>query len=244
MSLQINSVHHGDCLEVMKLIDDKSVDLILTDLPYQMTKCKWDVLIPFDKMWEQFLRIAKDNAPIVLTASQPFTSMLVMSNLKMFKYEYIWEKPQGVNYANAKRQPLKNHESVLVFCKKTPVYNPQGLIHLDKPQIESNKSKTGEGKLGHITVKTETYERWVVNYPKTVQKFKQNRGLHPTQKSLDLFEYLIRTHSNEGDVVLDACAGSGTCGVACINTNRNYILIEKEKKYYDLIIDRLNCDGS
>jgi site-specific DNA-methyltransferase (adenine-specific) len=235
--LDLNRAYHGNCLELMKEIDGKSVDMILCDLPYGITKCKWDSVIPFESLWEQYERIIKDNGAIVLTASQPFTSALVMSNPKIFRYEWIWEKDQGVNFQNAKRQPLKVHESVLVFSKKPCLYHPQGTIKLDKPQVENNRRKIG--KLGHITVKTETFERWVINYPRSIQRFNKQRGLHPTQKPVSLFEYLIRTYTDEGMLVLDNCAGSGTTGIAAINTKRDFILIEQDQEYFNLIENRL-----
>jgi site-specific DNA-methyltransferase (adenine-specific) len=170
-------------------------------------------------------------------------SKLVMSNLKLFRYEWIWQKDQGVNFQNAKRQPLKNHESVLVFYKKPPIYNPQGVIRLDKPQVENNRSKVG--KLGHITVKTETFERWVVNYPKTVQKFNKERGRHPTQKPVELFSYMIRTYtSDSGATVLDNCAGSFTTAVAFDNTGRGWVCIEKEKEFCADGVKRVNENRS
>jgi site-specific DNA-methyltransferase (adenine-specific) len=225
----------------MALIPAESVDMILCDLPYGMIKKNrhpWDCVIPFDKLWEQYERVIKNDGAIVLTASQPFTSKLVMSNPKLFRYEWIWQKNQTVNFQNAKRQPLKVHESVLVFYKKLGTYHPQGIIRLDKPQIESNRSKVG--KLGHITVKTEKFERWVINYPKTIQKFGSERGLHPTQKPVTLFEYLIRTYTNSGATVLDNCAGSFTTAIASDNTGRNWICIEKESGFSEVGLKRVN----
>ena len=245
--LELNKIYCGDCLEVMKEIDDKSIDLILADLPYEITACKWDTIIPFEPLWEQYKRIIKDNGAIVLTASQPFTSKLVMSNLKMFKYEWIWEKSSGSNFVTVKYMPMKEHENVLVFGKGVLKYNPQfqdrkgsGL----KRVLCGYKSNTVSGEfLGKIktTLKGRKYPE--KRNPGSVQYFnnrEKERGLHPTSKPVALFEYLIKTYTDEGDLVLDNCAGSGTTGVACIRTNRNYILIEKEPEYIKIIKERLN----
>ncbi|MCK9268783.1 MAG: site-specific DNA-methyltransferase [Alkaliphilus sp.] len=235
---RINKSYHGDCLELMKDIDDKSIDMILCDLPYGTTACKWDVIIPFEPLWEQYNRIIKDNGAIVLTASQPFTSALVMSNVKNFKYEWIWEKEQGVNFQLCKYQPLKIHENILVFSKSKTLYNPQGLVKINKQK--SNKFKGGN--LGHNSSEQlrGNYTQEYCNYPKSIQKINRDRGLHPTQKPVALFEYLIKTYTNEGDLVLDNCAGSGTTAIAAINTNRNYILMEKEEKYCEIIRKRIS----
>jgi site-specific DNA-methyltransferase (adenine-specific) len=235
--LELNKTYFGDCLEVMKLIDDASVDMILCDLPYAVTQNAWDSIIPFDLLWEQYSRIIADNGAIVLTSMQPFSSSLISSNAKMFRYEWIWEKPQGTGFLNANRQPLRNHENILVFYKKQPLYNPQ--FSQGKPY----QSKAGAGKTSSNYGKQR--EVIVVNegkrHPLTVLRFKRdNPKVHPTQKPVALFEYLIRTYTNEGMVVLDNCAGSGTTGLACRNTGRNYILIEKDETYYDLIKQRLN----
>ena len=228
----LNKVICGDCLEVMKDIPDKSVDMILADLPYGTTACKWDTIIPFEPLWEQYKRIIKDNGAIVLTASQPFTSALITSNLKMFKYEWIWEKEQGVNFLLSKKVPLKVHENILVFGGN--IYFPQ--MEKGKPYL------SGKGNSGDVTknvIKIQTKNEGT-RYPRSVIKINREVGLHPTQKPVALFEYLIKTYTNEGDIVLDNVAGSGTTGVACKNTNRNYILIEKEPEYIDIINKRLN----
>jgi site-specific DNA-methyltransferase (adenine-specific) len=240
----MNKIIQGDCLEVMKDIDDKSIDMILCDLPYGTTACKWDTIIPFEPLWEQYKRIIKDNGAIVLTASQPFTSALVMSNIKMFKYEWIWEKHKGTNIFNVYRMPMKVHENVCVFYNKQPTYNPQKLDGFkDERRGLHNKQREGvfgeEKQLGY-SEKHEPNKR----FPKSIQKFsnhnqKENR-FHPTQKPVALFEYLIKTYTNEGDLVLDNCAGSGTTGIACKNLNRNYILIEKETEYIQIINKRLS----
>ena len=226
----------------MKSIPDKSIDMILCDLPYWTTACKWDTIIPFEPLWEQYKRIIKPNGAIVLTASQPFTSALVMSNPKMFRYEIIWEKERPTNIFFMKKQIGKVHENVLVFYSKQPVYNPQLEKSMEpennKHKVINNTSKTHKKQK---YVFTEGYNN-KVRYPRSIQKINRDRfgALHPTQKPVALFEYLIKTYTNEWDTVLDNCAGSGTTWVACRNTNRNYILIEKDEWYCDIIRNRLS----
>jgi site-specific DNA-methyltransferase (adenine-specific) len=250
--LEINKIYLGDCLEVMKEIDDQSIDMIICDLPYGVSACSWDSIIPFEPLWIQYKRIIKDNGAIVLTASQPFTSALVMSNVKMFKYEWIWEKSKGCNFTHAKNMPIKFHENVLVFSnapigheiqlgQRRMKYNPQGLLKTDKKWSRPTKYDT-EHKLkreSHSLDRIIEFE----NYPKSLLKYgnsdNNERGLHPTQKPVALFEYLIKTYSNKGDLILDNCAGSGTTGIACRNTSRNYILIEKEEKYFQIAEKRI-----
>ena len=229
----------GDCLELMKDIPDESVDMILADLPYGTTACKWDTIIPFEPLWEQYERIVKDNGAIVLTSDEPFTSQLINSNIKRFKYKWIWLKEQGKNFQLAKKQPLKITEDVLVFYKKFPNYNPQGLIKLDKPIVKSNKGKGGN--LSHLSSekKRRTYIQEYTNYPKNILRFNADRGLHPTQKPVELFEYLIKTYTNEGETVLDNCMGSGTTGIACKNLNRNFIGMELDENYFNIAKDRI-----
>ena len=237
----INKVIQGDCLEVMKDIPDKSVDMILCDLPYGTTACRWDVVIPFEPLWEQYKRIIKDNGAIVLTASQPFTSALVMSNIKMFKYEWIWDKRVASNSQLAKYQPLKIHENILVFGNGI-VYKPQGLLDCNILRTNDNRSK-GVGHIGSEKKRKE-FLQTKTGYPKSIINFKPSNinKLHPTQKPVALFEYLIKTYTNEGDLVLDNTAGSGTTGVACKNTNRNFILIEQDEKYCEVIKERVGCE--
>lgn len=236
----MNKIYKGDCLIEMNKIEDKSVDLILTDLPYGngKTACKWDIIIPFNKLWEQYKRVIKDNGVIVLTASQPFTSMLIMSNLAMFKYCAVFEKTKATNYLQAKYQLMKAHEDICIFYNKKGKYNP--IMTKGEPYaktIRTNNKKDcvymqDSRPIGH-TIFNKTGDR----YPRSVIKFKSQSGqgqLHPTQKPIALFEYLIKTYSNEGDVVLDNCAGSFTTAIACLNTNRKYICIEKEEKYYEI----------
>jgi site-specific DNA-methyltransferase (adenine-specific) len=237
----MKEVWQGDCLELMKDIPDKSIDMILCDLPYGTTACKWDTIIPFEPLWEQYKRIIKDNGAIVLTASQPFTSALVMSNPKMFKYEWVWEKHKGTNFNLVKKQPFKVHESILIFGGNN--YNPQkenGIPY--KLRGSHNVNKKGGMFEGAKVGYAKDYDS-SKRYPRSVQYFENHNqkenSFHPTQKPVALFEYLIKTYTNEGDLVLDNCAGSGTTGVACINTNRNYILIEKEPEYIEIIKNRL-----
>ncbi len=229
-------LYHGDCLEEMKKIPDGSVDMILADLPYGTTRCKWDTIIPFKELWEQYRRVIKPDRAIVLTASQPFTSLLVMSNLKGFAHELIWDKGRGHEPGLAKIRPQKAHESVLVFSKsgKNPRYNPQ-MIERDKPKvIKGNYSNNGLGILsGSGLIEKEYTHRYPTSVIKVTNSNQSNK-LHPTQKPIGLLEYLIKTYSDETDVVLDNTMGSGSTGVACVNTNRRFIGIELDEKYYNI----------
>ena len=236
----------GDCLERMKEIPDGSVDMILCDLPYGTTSCKWDSIIPFEPLWEQYRRIAKKNAAIVLTASQPFTSVLVCSHLKGFKHEWIWEKNRGSNFGAAKYQPLKEHESVLVFSKDGekvnyyPIKEPRKGAGADRVKYEFNGSNTGKREAyGGFTDNRKGHKEEMLRYPSSIQKHNTQVGLHPTQKPVTLMEYLIRTYTNEGDVVLDNCTGSGTTGVACRNLNRKFIGVEMDEEYFDIAKKRI-----
>jgi site-specific DNA-methyltransferase (adenine-specific) len=227
----------GDCLEKMKDIPEKSIDMILCDLPYSQTSCHWDTVIPFEPLWEQYERITNPNAAIVLTSKQPFTSQLIMSNPGMFRYEWIWEKTKATGFMNAKKMPLVAHENMLVFYKKLPTYNPQKTV--GKP-FKDNRTGNKSVVVYREDMEFRVQDNQGYRYPRTVIKFQMDSNtVHPTQKPVALFEYLIKTYSNEGDTVLDNCAGSGTTGVACENLKRNYILIEKEEEYYNLIKERL-----
>ena len=238
--LDINTVHHGDCLELMKNIPDKSIDMILCDLPYGTTACKWDVIIPFEPLWEQYKRIIKDNGAIVLTASQPFTSALVMSNVKMFKYEWIWNKITGRGHLVAKYRPMAQHENILVFGNGKVKYNPQ-MVLMDKPQKGKSMEASRTSIMGGHTTKESKIIIRTHKYPKTIiTQGVDGKYLHPTQKPVALFEYLIKTYTNEGDLVLDNCAGSFTTAVACDNLKRNWICIEKEQMYCEVGIERIN----
>ena len=230
---------HGDCLEKMKIIESCSVDMILADPPYGTTACKWDSIIPLEPMWEQLKRIIKPNGAILLTACQPFTSILVSSNLKMFRYDWVYDKPNGTGFFNAKKMPLRNHESVLVFYQKLPTYNPQITSgHAKKTASRLDVNSECYGKAFKKTNYNSTSR-----YPRSVQKFssdKQKGNFHPTQKPLALMEYLIRTYTNEGETVLDFTMGSGTTGLAAKNLNRNFIGIELEKAYFEIAEKRIN----
>ena len=239
--MNTNVCYQGDCLEVMKVIEDKSIDMILAYLPYGTTACKWDTIIPFEPLWEQYKRIIKDNGAIVLTASQPFTSALVMSNIKMFKYEWVWNKKLGGNSMLVKYQPYKIHENLLVFSKGKTKYNPQMEIR-GKVRTKNGKTKNQDNA---FNVQGADYTKNNTYYPQSIlekSNAKRTGRLHPTQKPVVLFEYLIKTYTNEGDLVLDNTAGSGTTGVACKNTNRNFILIEQDEKYCDIIKERVGCE--
>mgnify|MGYP001024511845 FL=1 len=240
----------GDCLELMKDIPDRSIDMILCDLPYGTTACKWDTIIPFDKLWKQYERIIKPNGAIVLTASQPFTSALVMSNPKLFKYQWVWVKSKKTGFTNGKNRPLSQHEDVLVFSKANVAngskimmkYNPQGLQPLGKVRKGNKNKSIGDtnGQKYYRPSQSKDYVQEFTNYPTTVLSVaSEGKIMHPTQKPVALFEYLIKTYTNEGETVLDNCAGSGTTAIACLNTNRQFIVMEKEQKYYDIILKRV-----
>ena len=238
--LELNKIYNMDCLEGMKYIDDKSIDMILCDLPYGTTACKWDVVIPLKPLWEQYERIIKDNRAIVLFGSQPFTSALVMSNPNLFKYEWIWNKRNISNPFLAKYQPLKQHESILVFGKGTVNYYP---IITPRDKVRKYKDKYGGGEAFNKKGTGEKEYTLKFKYPKSILEYTnaiQKGKLHPTQKPVALCEYLIKTYSNEGDLVLDNCIGSGTTAIACINTNRNYIGFELDKEYYEIAKNRIN----
>ena len=228
--IKILKLLNGDCLELIESIDDKSIDMIFTDLPYGTTKCKWDSIIPLDKMWEQYERVIKDNGAIVLTASQPFTTKLINNNMKLFRYEWIWEKNRSSGYLNANRMPLKNHENICVFYKKLPKYNPQKTKGKPYKNKRASQSNVYDGvRIEHWETKN-SGDR----YPVTVQKFQTETGYHPTQKPVELVKYMIKTYTDEGDVVLDSCMGSGTTGVACRELNRNFIGIELDTVYFNI----------
>ena len=225
----------GDCLELMKDIPDKSIDMILCDLPYGTTKNKWDSIIPLDKLWEQYERIIKDTGAIVLFSQMPFTAELTHSNLKLFKYEWIWEKDNSTGFLNAKKMPLKIHENILMFYKKLPTYNPQMRTGFKPYKCKQGRHSTNYGayEQGHIT------ESNGERYPIDIIEFKKDSGLHPTQKPVALLEYLIKTYTNENDLVLDNCMGSGSTGVACKKLNRNFIGIELDEKYFEIAKERI-----
>ena len=235
------TLHHGDCLDLMRTIPDRSVDLVLCDLPYGTTKCKWDAIIPFEPLWAEYKRITKKDAAVVLTACQPFTSALVMSNLPWFKYELIWQKSKSGSAFTAQYRPLAKHENVLVFGRGRTKYNPQmrqgePYQRVRKPGAKNNHN-LGLGKSESVSINTG--ER----YPDSVMPFRQQwrrqDQVHPTQKPVSLMEYLILTYSDEGDTVLDNCMGSGPVGVACINTGRQFIGMEKEIDFFEIARSRI-----
>jgi site-specific DNA-methyltransferase (adenine-specific) len=233
--LEIDKIYQGDCLELMPIIPDKTIDMILCDLPYGITDCKWDNIINIELMWKEYTRIIKDRGAIVLTSSQPFTSMLVMSNLSLFKYEWIWKKTKASNFQLAKYNPMKIHENVLVFYKKTPIFNQQNLV-----TGNFYNSRKGGKQMTHLAHFNPEYVSKGKNYNKSILEFNSvHKPFHPTQKPVALFEYLIKTYTNENDLVLDNCIGSGTTAIACINTNRHFIGIEKEQKYVDIANKRI-----
>ena len=229
----------GDCLERMKEIPSGSVDLILTDPPYGTTACKWDSVIDLPSMWEQLKRIVKPNGAIVLFGSEPFSSFLRVSNIRMFRYDWIWEKEQGIGFANANKMPMKKHEVVSVFYKKLPKYYPQGLLPFSK-KVVRKETDVGE-YMGKNGVSNTTYEQKYTNYPTSILEFSRNKvgTVHPTQKPVALMEYLIKTYTNEGETVLDFAAGSFTTAIACINTNRKVIMIEKDPHYFKIGSERV-----
>ena len=229
-------IKQGDCLELMKDIPDRSIDMVLCDLPYGTTKNKWDSVIPLNKLWKQYERMIKDNGAIVLFSQMPFSAELVHSNLKLFKYEWIWQKDNGTGFLNAKKMPLKIHENILVFYKKLPLYNPQMRTGFKPYKCKQGRHSTNYGayEQGHIT------ESNGERYPIDIIEFKKDSGLHPTQKPVELLEYLIKTYTNENETVLDNCMGSGSTGVACVNTNRNFIGYELNEKYFEIAEKRIN----
>lgn len=243
----LNSIYHGDCLYALNDIKDESIDMILCDLPYNTTKAKWDVALDLTLLWQHYERIIKPNGAILLFAQTPFDKILGCSNLSLLKYEWIWEKTQATGFLNAKKMPLKAHENILVFYKNPPTYNPQKTqghkpmnSYTKRPEIQNkteiygsmNKEISGGGD-------TDRFPRSVLKFPSDKQKNKLNGTIHPTQKPLALCEYFIKTYTNEGELVLDNTAGSGTTGLAAKNLNRNYILMEKEEKWIEVVKKRI-----
>jgi site-specific DNA-methyltransferase (adenine-specific) len=252
--MSIVKLYQGDCLEVMdKLIADGiKVDAIITDPPYGTTACKWDSVIPFEPMWERLRQLRKDNSAIVLFGSEPFSSALRMSNIKEFKYDWKWIKTRPVGHAQAKNKPLNSYEDIIVFSngvtvhktqtKKRMTYNPQGLIKVDR--LVSNSESTLKNGSDSGFAKRPSHKKQFIqeftNYPTNTITFKHERGFHPTQKPVLLLEYLIKTYTNEGDTVLDFTMGSGSTGVACVNTNRNFIGIELDENYFKIAEQRIS----
>lgn len=247
-NVEPNNIYCGDCLSIMPHIADKSVDAIICDLPFGTTKNKWDSIIPFESLWEQYNRIIKDDGAIVLFSQQPFTSMLVMSNPKMFKYEWIWEKENGTGFLNANHAPLKIHENILVFGKGATsptkksvsmTYNPQKTKGRPYTAVQGYTGNNYSHTVGNVTVS------YGMRYPTDILRFQRDKNkYHSTQKPVELCQYLIRTYTNSGGVILDNCMGSGSTIVAAIKENRQYIGIEKDKKYFEIAKQRIAAETS
>lgn len=241
-------LYHGDCLELMKDVPDKSIDMILCDLPYGTTRCSWDILIPFGPLWDSYNRIIKDHGAILLFSAQPFTTDLINSNRKMFRYEIIWEKTQKLGFLSANRMPLKAHENILVFYKSQPTYNPQKYT-VNNPKHGIRVKKEDRAK-HYGCVKQQDYQETNQRYPGDVIHFSNWNNArfgdtsktvpHPTHKPIDLLEYLIKTYTNEGGTVLDNCMGSGSTGVACVNTKRNFIGMELNDDFFEYAKNRID----
>jgi site-specific DNA-methyltransferase (adenine-specific) len=247
MNIKNGRFYLGDCLEVMKEIPDGVVDMILCDLPYGTTACSWDSIISLNELWKEYNRICKENAAMVFTAAQPFTTALIASNIDNFRYDWIWVKNGVTNVGNAKKMPLRNYESVVVFYRKPCLYNPQGLKSFNKVV---NKGKSAGGattqgeEIGNGKGKLrsgEDYLQEYTNYPRQTLEIKQNsrNKIHPTQKPVELFEYLIKTYTNEGELVLDNCAGSGTTAIAAENCGRKWVCIEQLEEYANKAVERI-----
>ena len=245
--MKINTIYNEDCLVGMKRIPDKSVDMILCDLPYGTTQNKWDSIIPLEMLWVEYSRIIKENGAIVLTAQTPFDKVLGVSNLKMLKYEWIWDKRVGTGFLNSKRMPLKSHENILVFYKKPPTYNPQmtdAKPENIRPLRISSQTSTNYGKVESLKASdgydtSKRFPKTVLEYSKNNKELNSLNRLHPTQKPVVLFEYLIKTYTNKGETVLDNCMGSGTTAIACLNTDRQYIGFELDETYHKLSLERI-----
>ena len=232
-------LRHGDCLEIMKNIPDGSVDMIICDLPYGTTACKWDSIIPFEELWKGYRRIIKDDGAIILFGSEPFTSILICSQISLFRYDLIWDKQKGCDFLNANRKPLKSHENILVFYKKSPTYNKQYWYSTPYKKINGNKKRSSVYHDSH-DVDTESTDG--KRNPLSILSFpRDGNRVHPTQKPVALLEYLIKTYTNEGETVLDNCMGSGSTGVACVNTNRRFIGIELDDKYFEIAKQRIDA---
>lgn len=235
------SLWHGNCLELMKHVPDQTVDMILVDPPYGMTKNEWDHVLPFDQLWTHYNRVIKDHGAILIFSQMPFSAYVVVSNPSMFRYEWIWQKSKATNFMNAKKMPLKAHENILVFYKKIPTYNPQGII--SGVSFKTGRSRKGDSRnYGKTGCSNPNYVQTICNYPRDILSFANpsNVGhLHPTEKPVQLLEYLIRTYTQPGETVLDNCMGSGSTAIACINCERSFIGMEVESQYFKIAVDRI-----
>ena len=237
--MKLNTIYNEDCLEGMKRIPDKSIDMILCDLPYGTTQNKWDSIIPLEPLWEQYERVIKDRGAIVLTAQTPFDKVLGVSNLELLRYEWIWDKKIATGFMNARKMPLKQHENILVFYKKLPTYNPQ--YTKGEPYTRKRNGK-GLGENYSSNTKIVDGEYVGKRFPKSIiieSNADRTNRVHPTQKPVALFEYLIKTYTNKGETVLDNCMGSGTTAIACLNTDRQYIGFELDETYHKLSLERI-----
>lgn len=233
-------IFNEDCLVGMARLESGSVDMVLCDLPYGTTNCPWDSIIPFEPLWREYRRVLKPNGALALMAAQPFATDLINSARKMFRYDLVWEKTSPVGFANCHRMPLRSHELVLLFYRRQPVYNPQGLIKLERPIVRRTANKGGQVYQG---LGSESVQRYT-NYPRSILRFPfkgQGRRVHPTQKPVELMEYLVRTYSNPGDLVLDNCMGSGTTAIACLNSGRRFVGFEMDEKYYAAAKKRIDA---
>lgn len=240
--MRLNYIDNCDCLEGMKAIPDGSVDMVLCDLPYGTTGNKWDTVVPMAQLWTEYNRVCKPTAAVVLFSDEPFTSQMVRSNLVAFKYKWIWNKTRGSNFQNARFMPMKCHEEICVFYKRKPTYNPQFWYSTPYKTTERKRSKEIEGLSGGSAAQVcaATISEDGRRYPLSILTYPRDGSrLHPTQKPVALCEYLIKTYTNPGEVVLDNCMGSGTTAVACINTGRNYIGFELDPKYHEIATKRV-----
>ena len=250
MDRWLNQIIEGDCLEVMKKLPDKSIDMILCDLPYGTISCKWDVIIPFQPLWKQYERVIKDNGVIALFSSGLFTGKLMLSNEKLFKYDLVWQKDKPTNFARANKEPMKYHENILIFYKKQPTYNKQmiertggGKLRCKTGVNHENRKMQGNDKV-YTNENPITYYDQELKNPSTILEYNTGRRqdlIHPTQKPIKLIEWLINTYTNENEIILDNCMGSGTTAIAALNTGRFFIGIEKEPKYCDIARQRVKA---
>lgn len=242
----IDKILLGDCLELMKDIPDGSVDCVICDLSYGTTACKWDVVIPFEPLWKEYRRIIKENGAIVLFGAEPFSSNLRLSNLDWYKYDYTWVKTKASGFQNAKKQPMRKHENIMVFYQKQPTFNQQHLKELDKP-IESGRKRLRNDEQHRLGVAGKEHKTTHTGWQTSVLEFANPSGaghLHPTQKPIDLIAYLIRTYSNPDDVILDNTCGSGTTAIAAIREKRHFICMEKDERYYQIACERIKKELS